>query len=114
MGFFGNLNGTGNIDWNLDTKDFPYVKLADKEIQVEYPVKGVFITPDNGYGNGACAIIDGEILNLPQHQVENVRAIISNEEAVQSIKDGKVSIVITTYESKKFKKTCFDIDWIEK
>ena len=107
------LNYKGGIDWGIDTKNMDFTKCG--EMQQETPLKlhGVFITPDNGYGRGAVAILDDTLMNMPQRYVEVVETILADNEMVQEIKDGNVAIEISEFFSKKYKKVGYDIIFVE-
>ena len=66
------LNYKGGIDWGVDTKNMEFVKCAEMPQGTTLKLHGVFITPDNGYGRGAVAILDDTLMNMPQRYVEVV------------------------------------------
>lgn len=107
------LNYKGRIDWGVDTRDMEFMKCAEMPLETPLKLHGVFITPDNGYGRGAVAILDYSLMNMPQRYVEVVETILSDDEMVQEIKDGKVSIVISKFTSKKYKKVGYDVTFVE-
>lgn len=115
MSNFSELNKkhTG-IKWEYNTEDFDFKKCSKVELDTELPIHGVFITQDNGYGEGCCAILDDCILSLPQRYNEDVREILNDDGMVNAIKENKVSIKVTTFISKKYKKTGYEVEWIEK
>lgn len=115
MSNFSKLNKkhTG-IKWEYNTEDFEFKKCSEIELDTELPIHGVFITQDNGYGKGCCVILDDCLLSLPQRYVEDVEEILNNEDMIDSVRAGKVSIKVTTFTSKKYKKTGYDVEWIDK
>ena len=107
------LNYKGRIDWGIDTKNMDFKKCEEMPHETELKVHGFFTTPDNGYGRGAVAILDDVLLNLPQRYVETVDTILSDDEMIEEIKEGKVAIKISSFTSKKFKKVGYDITFVE-
>ena len=107
------LNYKGGIDWGIDTKNMDFRKCGEMPQGTPLKLHGVFITPDIGYGRGAVAILDDNLMNMPQRYVEVVETILTDEEMVQEIKDGKVDIEISEFVSKKYKKTGYDIIFVE-
>ncbi len=102
----------GTIDWEVDTKDWPYKKCSDLKVDTLYPFKGCFITADNGYGKGAVIISDGILVNVPQHFVDTARDIMADEEAVAQIKAGHAGFKLGTYENKQ-KKVCYRVTLVD-
>lgn len=106
--------------FGIDTKDFPFVKLSalynDKKNgggDVVRPVNGLWVHKSQ-LGDSP-VIIDAEnkqLVNLPSHLSEDVREILSSEEDVQAIKDGKVGYTIYEYDSHG--KKCYSIHWVDK
>lgn len=107
------LNYKGGIDWGIDTKEMDFAKCEEMPQETPLKLHGFFVTPDNGYGRGAVAILDDVLLNLSQRYVETVDTILSDNEMVQEIKDGKVAIEISSFISKKYKKVGYDITFVE-
>ena len=107
------LNHKGGIDWNIDTKEMDFAKCGEMQKETPLEVHGFFTTPDNGYGRGAVAILDDVLLNLPQRYVEAVDTILSDDEMIEEIKEGKVAIKISTFTSKKYKTVGYDVTFVE-
>mgnify|MGYP006908808508 CR=1 FL=1 len=101
-------NRTG-INWSIETEGFPYVKLSDLKEGETYVLRGCFVTPDNGYGEGAVFITDGQFVNIPQRYVELVNTIRSTKEDVQDIIDGKVGFHYQTFQNPKYKNLGYTI-----
>lgn len=108
------FNKGNKIDWGIDTKSMPFKKTAEVELNKTYDLKGCFITPDRGYGEGAVLISDGFLLNIPARYLDNIKNIISDPEAVEEIKSGKCGFVVTSFISEKFKRTGYSIEFVEK
>jgi len=100
----------------IDTEGYEYRKLEElyKEYgkDVTYPIRALYV--NNGkYGESAVAVTDGFFINLPNHAVADVKEIIADDELVQMINDGLVSISIYEYYSHKYNGTFYGIKWIE-
>lgn len=113
MSVFSKYRRNMSIDWGIDTKEFPFVKCSEMPLEEKLPIFGFFCTPDSGYGEGAVVILKDSLLNLPQRYVEDIRKFMDDEEVVEAVKAHKCGICITTFESKKYKKQGFDVDFIE-
>jgi len=101
----------------INTEGFEYRKLEElyKEYgeEMEYPVKALHVNKTK-YGESVVATTDGYFINLPSHVVNDVKEIIENDELVQMINDGRVSITIYEYYSHKYNGTFYGIKWVEK
>lgn len=110
------------IDWKINTEDAIFHALKELELGKQYPVKGVFITPDRGYGLGG-VIITGKIndddtadvalVSTSNEAIVNIiKDIMNCEEDVAQIMDGKCAFKTRDYKNKQGK-TCYDIDFID-
>lgn len=101
--------------FNIDTKDFTYVKLADLYKQgadVIHTVDGMYVF--KGKIETQPVFIDvkhRQLVNAPAHLTDTVREILNDREAVQDIKDGKVGYTIREYESHG--KKCYTVNWVD-
>lgn len=106
--------------FGIDTTNFAYVKLVDifnSENEggkdVIHNVNGLYVHKSQ-LGDSP-VIIDEEnkrLVNLPGHTAETIREILSDDEAVEAIKSGKVGYTIYEYESHG--KKCCSISWVDK
>lgn len=106
------LNYVG-IDWGIDTKEMEFRKCKEMPLNTPFRLRGVFITPDNGYGPGAVAILDETLLNLPIRYFDIVDTILNDPEMIEEIKSGKVGIIVSEFMSKKYKKVGYDVTFVE-
>lgn len=113
MSVFSKYHRNMSIDWGIDTSDFPFVKCSDQPHEEKIPIFGFFITPDSGYGEGAIVILEDKLLSLPQRYVDDIRQYMDDPEVVEVTKDHKAAIIITPFESKKYKKTGYDVEFTE-
>ena len=113
MSVFSKYRRNMSIDWGVDTTDFPFVKCSEQPLDEKIPIFGFFITPDSGYGEGAIVILEHELLSLPQRYVEEIKTYMDDADVVTFVKEHKAAIIITTFESKKYKKQGFDVEFTE-
>lgn len=105
--------------FGIDTTNFQYVKLADifnSENEggkdVVHKINGLYV-----HKSQLCecpVIIDEEnkrLVNLPSHTAETVREILADDEAIETIKAGKVGYTIYEYEIHS--KKCYSISFID-
>jgi len=111
------FNKFTGVDFGIDTKGWKWKKSLEME-DGEYPFLGCFITKDTGFGEGVAIISDGYLVNGPASFVGTAKELLSDPEAVETIKEGNEIFVISHYESKKYKekvdgkmvpKRCVDI-----
>lgn len=112
-------NKFNKTSFKIDTTNFEYIKLADifnsKENggkDVVHPVNGVYVHKSQ-LGDSP-VIIDADnkkLVNLPSHMAETVREILADDEAVETIKAGKVGYTIYEYESHG--KQCYSISFVD-
>lgn len=105
--------------FGIDTTDFQYTKLADifnSENEggkdVIHEINGLYVHKSQ-LGDSP-VIIDEEnkrLVNLPSHIAETVREILADDEAVETIKAGKVGYTIYEYESHG--KKCYSISFVD-
>ena len=108
------FNKGRKIDWGIDTKSMTFKKTSEVELNKTYELKGCFITPDRGYGEGAVLISDGFLLNIPDRYIDTINDIISDSEVVEEIKSGKCGFIVTSFISEKFKRTGYSIKFVDK
>ena len=113
MSVFSKYQRNMSIDWGINTKDYPFAKCSEMPLEEKIPIFGFFITPDTGYGEGPVVILEDKLLNLPQRYVEEVKNYMNDPDVVAAVKAHTCGIYITTFESKKYKKQGFDIEFIE-
>lgn len=114
MGLMSKYN-KGSIDWGMDTKDFPYVKLSVMKVGEIFDVNGLFINSKGNYGSHAVAISGNTLVDLPSHLTEAVQNMLQDMEVVDAIKAGKVQAKVKTYNASNFgNKECFSVEWLDK
>lgn len=83
-----------------------------KEIVKPAELKGLFINTKSKFGEQAIAMCEGYNLRLPSHTVEDVKAMISDNEIVAEINNGKAFIDVEKYFSNKYNKDCYRPIWV--
>lgn len=100
--------------FDIDTKNFSYVKLSDifhgeEEI---HRIDGIFVRRSPLGDSPVIADREkGLLVNIPAHLGGTFRQILSDADAVSQIKAGKVGYTIYTYESHG--KTCYSISFVD-
>lgn len=98
-------------------KDLPFKKIGNIEQGEIYKVNGIFPYTSK-FGQQyflsleRCGEDDFFNFDLPKDQNENAELLIKNAEAVESINKGECGVVIRQYYSKKYKKDCVSIEWV--
>lgn len=89
---------------------FEYKSLEQaKEIKDVFPVRAVYINTKSKFGDAPVMATDDFFINLPKHQLESVKSIMADSEAVHAINAGFVAIQIYDYE--KDGKTYQGVNW---
>ena len=102
------------IDWGIDTTGFEFVNASKMVENKPYQLKGVYISKDRGYGNGAVAILEDRYVNLPKSCLDKLKTVLADHEMIDDIKAGKISIKFSSYESKKYKTKATAVEFISK
>lgn len=89
-----------------------------------YVVGALYINTKSKFGDSPVAVvmrndevngeeIPGFCVNLPRHLVEDVREILSSDEAVEAINARKVGFTVRKYYSKAYERDNFSITWVD-
>lgn len=108
------LNGGSRFDYQEKVEK--YIKVDS--LPSEAVVRALY-TNDTKYGKSATAICtflkDGKFVtlgvNLPKHQVKNVLALLEDNDCIDLINGGRLSITPVKYHSGTYNKDCFTIKW---
>lgn len=116
MSFANRHNRQGKI-FDVETDGWTeYAGLSDlyeKDPARIYPVKGFYINTKSKFGDRPTMICDGFFVNLPEHMLDDVRAIMSTQEDIDAINDGKVAFRVRPYISKTYNKECYGVEFID-
>lgn len=104
--------------FNLDTADFQYTDLESlykkNGANQEYVLRGVYIGTKSNFSDESPIIAtDNFYINLPQHQLGEIKEMLADPRAIQAINDGEAGFKIDTYFQSRFKKTCYKAVWID-
>lgn len=113
---FANKHNKGCVLFEIDIKDFKFVRLKElfeNEPGTIYGVDGLYINTKSKFEDHPVIINTAlEILiDLPTYMTEEVKSILADPEDVQAIKDGKVGFHIEVFTDKTFRNTCYGIKW---
>lgn len=106
--------------FGIDITDFSYCKLVDLYNNNEngggdvvHSINGLYVHKSQLGDSPVCIDVENKLLvNLPSHTAESVREILSDNEAIEDIKSGKVGYTIYEYESHG--KKCYGINFVDK
>ena len=96
-------------------KDLPFKKIGNIQQGEIYKVNGIFpYTSKFGKQYFVSLEKDNDFFNfdLPKDQNENAELLIKSAEAIESINKGECGVTISQYYSKKYKKDCVSIEWV--
>ena len=98
----------------IDTNDFMYKKLSELDKTKVYTIDGLFINSTSKFGAQPLLIVSEikALVNLPSYLLQTAQTILSDVEAVETIKNGKVGFRVKEYT--KNGKQCFTIVFIDK
>ncbi len=105
--------------FGIDTRDFKFVKLAELFNSKEnggkdtiHNVNGLFVHKSKlGDSPVIIDVANKQLVNLPKHMTDEVREILSSEEDVNDIKNGKVGYTIYEYDSHG--KKCYNVRFVD-
>lgn len=113
MSFASKFNKS--VDFGIDTKGFTYVKLSDlyaQDSKQTIKIDGLFINKGKIETQPVFISADRkQLINIPSHMTETAREILSDDDAVNDIKNGKVGFTIYEYESHN--KKCYGVKFAD-
>jgi len=87
-------------------------KRDGEDSSVTYQIHGVYIgTKSNFDPEVPMVLIENFYVNLPVHQLDEVKQILADPEAIRAINEGKAGFSITTYLQKRFNRICYKAVW---
>lgn len=96
-------------------EDFEFVKpkelYEDENENNKRPLKALFINNKSKFGDSAVAVTTSELVNLPNHMVQEVKEMMQDDEVIDLINNDKVMIKIYTYNNKYGK--CYGVKFEE-
>ena len=102
--------------FDIDTTEFDYCDLEDLYNEngegAVYPVRGLYIGTKSNYDPETPILAtDKEYVNLPVHQLSEVKAMLADKRAIEGINAGACGFKIEKYYQKRFKKDCYAAIW---
>lgn len=102
--------------FDVDTSEFDYKKLDDlyqvygEDTQIR--VTGLYISSKSQFDPEAPMLAtDNEYVNLPQHQLDEVKAMLRDHNVIAAINRGELAFTIVKYYQKRFKRDCYKAVW---
>lgn len=96
-------------------EDFEFVKpkdiFEDKKEHNQRLLKALFINTKSKFGYSPVAVTNTELVNLPNHMADDVRAMMQDDEVVDMINNDGVMIEIYNYENSYG--TCYGVKFEE-
>ena len=98
MGILNFNAGVNLFDDESRYDEFKSLKVLYSEngMGKEYPVRGVY-TYSSKYGESCFIKSDGYNIQLPNHLTETVKGIREDEESIEQINSGRVTVTIYSY-----------------
>ena len=112
---FGKFNKkqvfTAEVTGDEDYCNLEFLIKRDGEGGV-YTIKALYLGTKSKFDPEVpLALIDGYYVNLPVHQLGEVKEILSSDTAIKAINDGKAAFTIQSYEQKRYGKICYKAVW---
>ena len=96
-------------------KDFEYKSLSDiyREYgELEgYKVNALYINTKSKFGDAPVIATDNEMVNAPQHMLEQVKAALQDKESIDQINAGKVGFKLYKYSNEYGE--ALGIEWLD-
>lgn len=111
---FSNFNKERLFD--IDTSDFDYANLEDLFKRdgegTVYTIRGAYIGTKSQFDPEVPMVaIDDCYVNLPVHQLPEIKAMLADRRAIDGINKGQAGFVIEEFYQKRFKRTCYAARW---
>lgn len=96
----------------VENPEYKSLKELYENGKTEILIKGFFINTKGYYGESAVAMARGFNINLPNHLLETVKEMLTDDEVIEMINNDRVGIEIYQYTSKKWG-TNYSVNFIE-
>ena len=97
--------------WSIETEGFEYIKLKDLTAGEHYPLRGMFISKDHGYGEGAVLITDKCYVNIPESNLELVKKILDDPESIELMDTGHAEFSYSVFRSEKYHRDGYSLEF---
>lgn len=110
---FATTHKKGSV-FSFNSEGLPFKSLNDLELGKEYEVKAAYILSKRGkMRQDMPNIVTADaVINIPSHMLDDVRDLISNEDAIAQVEAGK--LYFKPYEYTNSEGTFRSIEWIDK
>ena len=104
--------------FQVDTSDYDYLKLEDLYARdgegAVYPVLGLYIGTKSKFDAETPIIAtDESYVNLPVHQLAEIKAMLEDRDAVNAINAGACGFTIEKFHQKRFDIDCYSAKWCD-
>lgn len=104
--------------FNVDTSEYDYLKLEDLYARdgegAVYPVLGVYIGTKSKFdAETPILATDESYVNLPVHQLDEIKAMLEDSAAVAAINAGQCGFTIEKFHQKRFDIDCYSAVWCD-
>lgn len=115
---FSEKYNKGNRIFDVDTKDFIFVKLEDLfaiDKDKTYKVDGLYINDGGLFKPHPVVVVSesGLLVDLPSHMTDTVKEVLNDSESINLIKKGCVGFTVRQYTDKTYGKTCYSVEWVD-
>lgn len=116
MGHFSS-NYSHGTKFNVDSKDFPFCELSELVKENGHKilkVQGAFTYKTKKNKTRPCLIADSHKINLPDHMLKEIEKMLSDDEAIRLINEGKCGFKTSEYEdTKNGNGTCYSGSFVD-
>lgn len=78
-----------------------------------YPVKALYINTKSKYGDHPVVVTDSAFVDVPKHLIDTVKEMMNDEECIDAINNGHVGFTVYSYIDKRYKRTCYSVNWVD-
>ena len=104
------LNKTRIFDVDFESLEWKKLdELYTADPDKRYFLTGAYINENGKFGARPYVSTDEYLINLPAHRLADIETVLTDDDIVNQIKEGKAGFTIITYDSKKFSKKCYDV-----
>lgn len=115
MGIAGKYNKGSRFEFKA-TEGFEYKKLEElyKEGEINVlPVMALYINTKGKFGDRPLAVTANCFVNLPNHMLDTVKAMLADDELIEAINKGMVAMEIYKYHDSTYDKDCYSVNWVD-
>lgn len=111
MGFAS--NHAHGAKFTINTEGFEFKKISEFPLDQEITVRGALISKGGKYGDSASLILDNCFMNVPSHMLDDIKELLSDQDAINQVEAGALAVSIYEYEDRNGA-TQRSIKWIDK